>query len=143
MENKYTIELNKTQLYALARGMEFYSRFLAGQWEIPNAMEYKEYENQDKYEGFWEKRNYVEDQLKILQAHFTGMRVHEHYGIGCDELSEDAKISYDIYRPILEQFANENKPKVNDGDTQTCYSVYDYPGPAYSKEGRIKIKIKE
>ena len=69
---KYVVEFTEKQLRTLARGLEFYSRFLAGQWEIPDNMEMKEFELQEKYDGFWEKRNYVEEQLKILKSHFTG-----------------------------------------------------------------------
>jgi hypothetical protein len=131
---KYTIEFTESQLHTLARGLEFYSRFLAGQWRIPDTMEFKEFENQDKYEGFWEKRNYVEDQLNILKSHFTGLQLNASYGIGSPALDEDAKISYDIYRPIWEELVGKNAKNWN---------VYSSPGLQYSKEGRIKIKVKE
>ena len=137
---KYKLELTETQLRTIATGLEFYSRFLSGQWQIPEAMQFKEYELQDKYDGFWQKRNDVEEQLSNFKAWFTGMSVNQFYGIGSDKLAEDAKISYDIYRPILEQFAKEFNTKYPD---ENRYSVYDSPGLAYSKEGRIKIETKD
>ena len=138
MGKKYSIELTEKQLRVIADALEFYSRFLAGQWEIPDAMEFKEYKLQDKYIGFWEKRNFVEEQFKILKSNFTGLPIHASYGIGSDKLHEDAKIAYDIYRPILEQFAKERKEENSDN---THYSVYDSPGLTYSKEGRININV--
>lgn len=133
MNKKYTVEFTEKQLRVMATGLEFYSRFLAGQWGIPSAMQFKEYELQGKYEGFWNKRNYVEEQLKPLKQHFTGLSIDASYGIGSDKLCEDAKIAYDIYRPIWEKF-NE--------DSET-WNVYSSPGLQYSEEGRVKIAKKE
>ena len=135
--DKYKIEFTKKQLSTVATALKFYSRFLAGQWEIPNAMEMQEYVNQGKSDGFWEKRNEVEKQLLELKSQFTKMRGHGFYGIGSDKLSEDAKIAYDTYRPILEQFAKEYNMSHPE---ETGYSVYDFPGLSYSQEGRIKVK---
>jgi len=133
MSKKYVVEFTEAQLRTVAIGLEFYSRFLAGQWEIPDEMEFKEFEIQEKYDGFWEKRNYVENQLKILKAHFTGLHINASYGIGSDSLAEGAKISYDIYRPIWEKF-NENSE---------TWNVYTHPGLQYSQEGRIKVEVRE
>jgi len=130
---KYQIEFTKEQMYCIARGLEFYSRFLAGQWRIPEVMEWKEYKNQGKTDGFWNTRNYVENQLNILKSQFTGLQLNASYGIGSDEQAEDAKTSYDIYRPIWEEFIGK------DADS---WNVYSSPGLTYSKEGRIKIKVK-
>jgi hypothetical protein len=140
MSKKYVIEFTKEQLRTMARGLEFYSRFLAGQWEIPDAMEFKEYKNQGKVDGFWEMSNQVEEQLKFLKVQFTGLPLNASYGIGSDRLHKDAKVSYDIYRPIWEQFAKEYREK-NPGKKH--YSVYDSPGLQYSDEGRIKVEVKE
>ena len=136
---KYKVEFTKEQLTVMARGLEFYSRFLAGQWEIPDAMEFKEYENQDKVDGFWAIRNQVEEQFKFLKVKFTGLPFNASYGIGSDKLHEDAKISYDIFRPIWEQFAKEHREK-NPGEK--WYSVYDSEGLQYSDEGRIKVEVR-
>jgi hypothetical protein len=128
---KYVVEFTENQLRVLATSLEFYSRFLAGQWEIPNEMQFNEFKLQEKYDGFWTKRNYVEEQLKILKSHFTGLQLNASYGIGSSALHESAKVAYDIYRPCLEVF---NKDSDN---------VYSYPGLTYSKEGRIKIEVKD
>lgn len=140
MSKKYVVEFTEKQLRTMARGLEFYSRFLAGQWEIPDAMEVKEYENQNKVAGFWEMRNQVEEQLKFLKVQFTGLPINASYGIGSDRLHKDAKISYDIYKPVLEQFAKEHREK-NSGEK--WYNIYDSPGLQYSDEGRIKVEIRE
>lgn len=132
--NKYIIEFTEKQLRVVATGLEFYSRFLAGQWRIPDEMEWQEYKNQDKYEGFWEKRNYVEDQLNILKSQFTGLSLNASYGIGSSKQHENTKIAYDIYRPIWEELVGKNA----DG-----WNVYSSPGLQYSKEGRIKIIKKD
>ena len=132
MNKKYVVEFTEQQLKTIVRGLAFYSRFLAGQWQIPEVMQSKEYELQGKYDGFWDKRNFVEDQLKILKSNFTGLQLNASYGIGSESLDEDAKIAYDIYRPILEEF---NK------DSET-WNVYTHPGLQYGNEGRIKIEVK-
>ena len=134
---KYTISFTEKQLTTLARGLEFYSRFLAGQWEIPDMMEFQEYENQDKINEFWDIRNEVNEEFVKLKSKFTNLSPNESYAIGSSKLSEDAKISYDIYRPVWEEFSkeyNELHPE------ESRYSVYDFPGLTYSKEGRIKIE---
>lgn len=133
MEKKYVVEFSEVQLRTVAKGLEFYGRFLSGQWEIPDEMQWQEYNNQGKTSEFWEKRNYVEDQLALLMSHFTGLNIHASYGIGSDKSAPETKISYDIYRPILEEF-NKNSE---------YYTVYSYPGLQYSKEGRIKIEVKD
>ena len=137
MERKYSIEFTRTQLAVMAAGLEFYSRFLAGQWEIPDAMKWKEYELQGEPNDFWEKRNSVEEHFKVLKTIFTRLNANAFYGIGSDNLHPNAKIAYDIYRPILEQFAKEYDL---DNPDKACHSVYDYPGLQYSEEGRIKIE---
>ena len=131
---KYTISFTENQLRTLARGLEFYSRFLAGQWEIPDAMEFKEYENQGKSDEFWNIRNEVEDEFRNLKSKFTKLHINESYGIGSSKMAEDANIAYDIYRPIWEELVGKNADSWN---------VYKSPGLQYSKEGRIKITIKE
>jgi hypothetical protein len=60
-----------------------------------------------------------------------GLQLGESYGIGSDNLHENAKVAYDIYRPILEEF---NKDSNN---------VYSHPGLTYSKEGRVTIEVKQ
>lgn len=142
MSKKYVVEFTKEQLRVMATGLEFYSRFLAGQWRLPDSMEFKEYELQDKYSGFWEKRNYVEEQLNILKAHFTGLPLNASYGIGSENLHEDARVAYDLYRPVWEQFTKESIEENSDPKSFSNYSVYAYPGLPYSKDGRIEIKIK-
>lgn len=130
---KYTVSFTENQLRTLARGLEFYSRFLAGQWEIPDAMEFKEFENQGKTSEFWNVRNDIEDELRLLSSKLTGIAVNGSYGIGSSKLAEDANIAYDIYRPIWEELVGQS-----DG-----WNVYSSPGLQYSKEGRIKILTDE
>lgn len=63
--------------------------------------------------------------------------------IGHPELVEAAKICYDIYRPILEQFAKETREKLEKEGKESYWSIYDSPGLSYSKEGRINIIVNE
>lgn len=134
---KYRIDLTTEQLSVIQKACEFYSRFLAGQWEIPDELQWKEYEIQDKYDGFWGKRNRIEQLFKEQKSEFMRLHLNESYGIGSENLHEYAKVSYDIYRPILEQFTKEYNEKNPDNNN---YSVYDHPGSPYSKQGRIKIE---
>ncbi len=136
----YQLNLNKKQLDVVQESLEFFSRFCAGQWRIPDSMEFKEYENANKDSGFWEIRNAVEDSFRALKSELTGMRLNEFYGIGSDKLCESAKIAYDLYRPVLELRSKEYKEANPDKDS---WNVYSSPGLSYSKEGRIEIKVIE
>lgn len=130
---KYILKPNKDQLNVIQKALEFYSRFLAGQWEIPHELQFNEYETQGKPEDFWEKRNSAEELMDSAKTTLMNRPSNQSYGIGNDELHENAKIAYDIYRPILEEF---NKDSEN-------WNVYSSPGLSYSKYGRIKISKDE
>ena len=138
---KYNLALTEKQLSTIQKACEFYSRFLAGQWEIPQELQWNEYRIREKPDNFWDIRNQSQDIVHVAKENFFNGKLSRHasYGIGNDELSEYAKIAYDIYRPILEQFTKENKEAAN----HTHMSVYDSPGFPYSEEGRITIKLEE
>lgn len=127
---KYKIEFTEKQLRVVAKGLEFYSRFLAGQWKIPLEMANQEYINQNKRENFWHDKHDIEKQLNILFSKLTKQPLNMTYGIGSDKPHEDTNIAYDIYRPIWEELVG----KGND------WNVYSSPGLSYSKEGRIEIE---
>lgn len=137
---QYEIKINKTQLHVISDALDFYGRFCLGQWRIPMVMENQEHKNQSKNEGFWETRNYVEDQLNILKSIFIKLPLNASYGIGSEKLCEEAKIAYDISRPIMELEALEHKENALKDGKEANYSVYDHPGLSYSKEGRINVK---
>lgn len=128
---KYKIEFTEQQLITVATGLEFYSRFCAGQWRIPDAMELKEFDNNNRNKEFWNLRNEVDELLinakKTFMPHLS---LHESYDIGSEELCEDAKIAYDIYRPIWEIIYKDAE----------SWNVYSSPGLTYSSEGRITVK---
>lgn len=128
---KYKIEFTEQQLITVARGLEFYSRFCAGQWEIPDAMEWKEYENHGSNSEFWNIRNQSQDLMRIAKSILLPeFGLHGSYGIGNDKVCDDATIAYDIYRPIWETLYKGS-------DT---WNVYSSPGLTYSSEGRITVK---
>ena len=128
---KYKIEFTEQQLITVARGLEFYSRFCAGQWEIPDAMEWKEYENHGSKSEFWNLRNQVQDMMNTAKSMLLPeFGMHGSYGMGHDKLCEDAKIAYDIYRPIWKEFSKYSG----------ISNVYSSPGLTYSQEGRITVK---
>lgn len=133
MEKKYIIECNEVHLATIAKGMEFYSRFLAGQWEIPDELQWKEHEIQGKPEDFWETRNYIEGELNKLKSKFMKLNLNEFRGIGSDKGPKEMQVSYDIYRPILEEFHKDSD----------SWNVYSSPGLSYSNEGRIKVKLSD
>ena len=133
MEKKYIIECNEKHLATIANGLEFYSRFLAGQWEIPEELQWSEYSIQGKPNGFWNTRNEVEDDFKMLKTKFMKLNSGEFYGIGSDKAPKEMQVAYDIYRPILEEFHKGSD----------SWNVYSSPGLAYSNEGRIKVKLSD
>ena len=133
---KYVLELDKDQARVVAEALEFSSRFSAGQFmHWPNS-----------FENFlWKTKPETIDlntQLRAVEAAFRNfkvavMRLHpnESLGIGSPDLIEEAKIAYDIYRPILEAFAKDLPD-----DTWTTYKE---PGLSYSKKGRVDVKIED
>ena len=136
----YRLDVNKKQLDTIQEALEFFSRFCAGQWRIPDTMEYQEFINHNKNSDFWAKRNQVEDSLNNLKTILTNLPLNASYGIGSSKLCESANIAYDLYRPILELRAKEYNEANPDNEHWT---VYDSPGLSYSKEGRIEIKTIE
>ena len=130
---KYQIELTKKQLSVIQEALEFYSRFSAGQVTVlpPHLVGFL-FEKHGKY--FGESRDAWEKHLNKAKEIMFHLSSNASIGIGNEELIEEAKIAYDIYRPILELFAKD----WNDDHT----SAYAYPGLSYSKEGRITIKEK-
>lgn len=134
---KYRLDVTKNQLDTIQEALEFFSRFCAGQWRIPDTMENQEYINQGKDSKFWIRRNKVEDKLNFLKSDLTNLPLNASYGIGSPNLCESANIAYDLYRPILE-LRNKEYKEANPG--KDYYDVYSSPGLSYSKEGRIEIK---
>lgn len=143
---EYKLELTEKQLSTIQKACEFYSRFLAGQWEIPSELQWNEFKllkEENREDGFWDIRNYAQDRMNEAKVIFFNSKfsTHASYGIGNDELSEFAKIAYDIYRPILEQFSKESKEKAIKNNEEWYGNVYDHPGLTYSEEGRIKVEV--
>lgn len=135
-DKKYTIELSIEQLKVIREACEYYSRFCAGQMCLPQQLEVYMHEKYG-FDSFIQKRNFVEKNFADIKAVVFEMGRNESIGIGCKELVEEAKVCYDIYRPILEFFAKKHNEEHPD---EKSYSVYDYDGLSYSKQGRITIK---
>lgn len=138
---KYKLELTKKQLSVIQEACEFMSRFSAGQLNsFSSSLEgylWNKWENDDVY---FNRKKCWEKHLNAAKQYMFDLPINASLGINNPELTEEAKICYDIYRPILElqemEYRVEN-PKYNN------YSVYSHEGLAYSKEGRIKIKVLE
>jgi hypothetical protein len=132
MEKKYKIEFTEKQLQVVQEACEFLSRFSAGQIDsLPTSLYsylYRKYKDIDEY---CNRRDNWNKHLNLAKYNMFNLSSNESLGIGNPELTEQAKIAYDIYRPILEVFAKESDSKS---------SVYFYEGLTYSKEGRIKIE---
>jgi len=131
---KYQIEFTEKQLRTVAEACEFMSRFTAGQTEhLPFSFTNWLWTKYPNIKEFCNRRDVWEYNLKLIK---TYMFDSEEYGIGDPTLLPESNICYDIYRPILEQFAKEyNEAKPEDYH----YSVYNHEGLTTSKEGRIKI----
>jgi hypothetical protein len=127
---KYELEVSENQLLVIEKALDFYGRFLAGQWRIPDMLEFQEWEISGKPDGFWDKRNQAQDIMDQSMSIFFDKPKNWSYGIGNAGLHEDAKVAYDIGRPILELF-NKDSGSMN---------VYSSPGLSYSKEGRVLPK---
>lgn len=144
---KYTITFTSKQLKAVQEACEYYSRFLSGQVEIPHSILHKlcELEKKDKHFKGVPLLNHARDTVKHLKVKlFPEITINESYGIGgkiaYDKHSTEIRdVLYDVYRPILEQFAKEEKKK----NPNKPSSVYDHSGQSYSKEGRIKISVED
>lgn len=126
MKTKYQIEFTKKQLEVVQEALEFFTRFASGQTDyLPPSLtnwliEFHgpNYINQrDLWK--WDHRNLAANMFK-----FAG----EYMGIGSSDLVQEAKIAYDIYRPILELQNTTNS------------NVYSHAGLPYSAEGRVSIE---
>ena len=130
---KFEIQLTKKQLQVMAEALEFYSRFSAGQLDyFPNSLQNNLGQKWDLDE-FLRRRDIWEVHLDQAKNAMFGFVPNESYGIGNDELMEEARIAYDMYRPVYELWHKLNEHKSD-------ISVYAHPGLQYSEEGRITIK---
>lgn len=138
---KYQIEFSKEQLMVVQQALEFASRFCAGQVNyLAPFIEEQILLNCGSHDKFIEAREQYEHHLSMFKLNaFPNLSYNESLGIGSSMLQEEAKICYDIYRPILEQFDKE----LREANPNTEYSVYQNPGMTFSKEGRITIKTIE
>lgn len=135
---KYQIEFSKEQLSVVQQALEFASRFCAGQINyFAPFIEAQILRNCITHDKFIEAREQYEHHLSMFKLNaFPNLSYNESLGIGSSMLQEEAKICYDIYRPILEQFDKELREKNPD----IGYSVYQNPGLTFFQEGRITIK---
>lgn len=133
---KYKLELTRKQLSVIQEACEFMSRFSAGQLDhLPPSLEGFLWKKWDSDE-FCQRRDSWEAYLAVAKDQMFDLPRNASLGIGHPELTEEAKICYDIYRPILELFDKEDREETGkDG-----WSVYSSPGLTYSKQGRIEIK---
>jgi len=139
MKNKkYKLELTHKQLSVIQEACEFMSRFSAGQFQyFPPSLINQLYKKWGYTEEYYRRREIWDIHLKYAKNAMFDFDPNESLGIGSPELSEEAKICYDIYRPILEEFDQEYQTANPDN---LSYSVYSHEGLSYSKEGRITIK---
>jgi hypothetical protein len=142
---RYQLEVSEKQLEAISEAVEFYSRFLAGQVEIPASIRAKLIEmDKQKPKTKKSKDDYLPNQGLFTAAigacnffksqMFPELHEIESYGLGqkIDGNSEKLiALTYDLYRPILEEFAKNKKD----------YSVYKTKGLRYSGEPEMKIKV--
>ena len=136
---KYKLELTEKQVGVVAEALEFFSRFSAGQFTMfPRSLEGWTWE---KWSGdeYQRRREIWEGCLNQAKMQMFDMHPNASLGIGNEELTEEAKVAYDIYRPILEQFAKESR----ENNPDRSWNVYDSPGLTYSKEGRVDVKIED
>ena len=123
---RYRIELSEDQMRLIADCLEDISRFAGGQWQMRYTIE-----NMLKglpFNEFIERRNQAELKLKLVKT------------ILIPELSGNASYSYNstdfigntyqIYRTILHQLANDNDWK----------NVYSSPSLPSGNMGTIKIE---
>ena len=134
---KYQIEFTREQLSVVQQACEFMSRFCTGQLDmLPESFQGYLRQEKESVDDYCQRRDLWLYGLKIAkQAMFPELSTNASYGIGGKY--EEANICYDIYRPILEQFTNEDKDIFTE---MGISSVYSYPGLTTSKEGRISIK---
>lgn len=121
---KYVLKVNRAQLEAISRSLDIVSRLLAGQF-------------QEFHDLFRNKTNidneFIEKTLKQLKHEiFPELDEYSSYGIYQEELSEMAKVNYDIYK-IIRHFLNQDE-----------HSVHSSPHILLaSQEESIQIKTEE
>ncbi len=108
MNKKYKLTLNENQIKVVLTALDFYSRISAGQLEF-----IKEFISDSAKE---------ETLAKLQKEMFPDLTGLNHsYGIAGKQISEEAKISYDIYKKMMFVF--------------NPVGVYAYEPYALSKQG--------
>ena len=100
-ENKYNISLNHQQLRVIERALDLYSRVGIGQFEIVAEAIFCLLTDRMKDKNNWEITQKFLDSMKVC----LGFPVNGSLGITCEEVSDDAKIAYDMEKVIQKKIA--------------------------------------
>lgn len=115
----YTIELSEAQFTAYIEGLEFYSRFLAGQTDaLPDTLYHKRYSTQDA--------QFLLDQVQ--QVLFPDLRPGSHHGlrnIPGDPVQTAAVVAYEMYREGRVVRAHQYRAQALARGESSFGSVYD------------------
>ena len=133
---KYVLEFDEEQAKVVAEALEFFSRFSAGQFmHWPPSFEASLWKTKPETADLDTQKRAVEAAFRNFKVAVMQLHPNESLGIGVPDLTEEAKIAYDIYRPILEEFAKETP--------EDSWNVYKTPSLSYSKKGRVDVKTKD
>lgn len=125
----YQITLSRRQMECLADGMEFFSRFIAGQLEyLPEIL---------KNQGC-EFHELVHRKLMLKKTLFPDLATTESRGIGWSEdpIQQEIQISYELYRDVRVQFRKEERSNESQAEVS---SVYDRETLHYSDQPKMVI----
>jgi hypothetical protein len=94
---KINIEVNENQAYTIRNALDFYSRFLMGQFE---EIDRKMVEFSDYWKDF-DKRDKIEELIKELRdLIYPELKGYAHWGISNQNCPIDSKNAYDIIQVL-------------------------------------------
>lgn len=128
MSEKKKIVMSEKQMLVMREALEFYSRFLSGQFDaIPDEIRFRVKDR----EGF-EKT--LRDLKKVV---FPELAYNESYSIGRggERIHDLRQLAYEMYRQIYVYQVEERKRK----GENVSYNVYDSPTMKYTDEALIEI----
>lgn len=132
LPNKKRIEMSEKQMFVMREALEFYSRFLSGQFDaLPDELRFPL-----NLRGDGDKLHAALSAVKAII--FPELSYNESYGVGApreDNLQNLRQISYEMYRQIYVHQTKERKLRGDD----VSMNVYDSPTMRYSGENLIVI----
>lgn len=124
---KINIEVNENQVYIIREALDFYSRFIMGQFEqidrlmINHSDFWRDYDNRERLDSL------IKEMRDIIYPELKG---YAHWGIFNDRCPQESKIAYDIIQVLRHElwkikddkrnFTVDANPPLQSGNEELC-----------------------